>query len=137
MCKPGVYSLSKLFGMTLTPGRPPVRLLYSDAFKRQLRDLAKRYRHIRADLQPVLDQLQAGDTPGDQVRGIGHVLYKVRVPNRDARRGKSGGYRVIYYLQTDDDRLLVTLYSKSDQADVTAAELRKIIESQDGEAEAG
>lgn len=108
-----------------------MRLIYSGAFKRQLRQLAKRYRHIHSDLQPVLDELQAGDTPGDQVPGTGYALYKVRIPNRDARRGRSGGYRVIYYLQTGSDRLLVTIYSKSDQADVAAAELRKIIETQD------
>lgn len=112
------------------PNNAPVRLLYSDAFKRQLRDLAKRYRGIRSDLDPLLAQLQAGETPGDQVPGTGYALYKVRVANRGAKRGKSGGYRVIYYLQTDTDRLLVTVYSKSDQADVTAAELRRIIEAQ-------
>lgn len=115
------------------PNPAPVRVLVSDAFHRQLRDLAKRYRRIRSDLDPVLAQLQAGETPGDQVPGTGYALYKVRVANRDAKRGKSGGYRVIYYLQTDTDRLLVTIYSKSDQADVTAAELRRIIEAQDAE----
>ncbi|WP_293368086.1 type II toxin-antitoxin system RelE/ParE family toxin [Nevskia sp.] len=108
-----------------------MRLLYSVAFKRQLHDLAKRYRNIRSDLTPTLTQLQAGETPGDQVPGTGYALYKVRIANRDARRGKSGGYRVIYYLQTDTDRLLVAIYSKSDQADVTAAELRRIIETAD------
>ena len=74
----------------------PVRLLFSTAFKRQLRDLARRYRNIRSDLLPVLDQLLAGQTPGDQVPGTGYAIYKVRLSNRDAKRGKSGGYRVIY-----------------------------------------
>ena len=51
--------------MASTRSKALVRLLYSDAFKRQLRDLAKRYRHIRSDLQPLLEQLLAGATPGD------------------------------------------------------------------------
>jgi len=123
--------------MASTRSKAPVRLLYSDAFKRQLRDLAKRYRHIRSDLQPLLELLLAGATPGDQVSGTGYALYKVRLPNRDARRGKSGGYRVIYYVQTNTDRLLVAVYSKSDQADVPAAELRRIIEAQDASPETG
>lgn len=106
-----------------------MRLLYSTAFKHQLRDLAKRYRNIRSDLKSVLEQLAAGETPGDQVPKIGYTVYKVRAANRDARRGKSGGYRILYYLQTDTDRLLVTVYSKSDQGDVPAAELRQIIEA--------
>lgn len=119
--------------MASTPSNVPVRLLYSGAFKRQLRELAKRYRNIRSDLAPVLAQIQVGEMPGDQVPGTGYALYKVRVANRDARRGKSGGYRVIYYLQTDIDRVLVTLYSKSDQSDIATAELRRIIEMQDAD----
>lgn len=121
----------------MTRSKAPVRLFFSTAFKRQLHDLAKRYRNIRSDLQPVLDQLLTGQMPGDQVSGTGYAIYKVRVPNRDAKRGKSGGYRVIYYLQTDRDRLLVAIYSKSDQADVAAAELRRIVEAQDASPEGG
>lgn len=104
---------------------------YSDAFKRQLKRLSRRYRHIRADVQLVIDQLEAGQTPGDQVRGLGHTLYKVRARNTSAKRGKSGGYRIIYYLKTDTDVLLVTIYSKSEQSDVDADELVKIIREED------
>jgi len=108
-----------------------VAVSYSDAFKRQLKRLSRRYRHIRADVQPVIDQLEAGQTPGDQVRGLGHTLYKVRARNTSAKRGKSGGYRIIYYLKTDTDVLLVTIYSKSEQSDVDADELVKIIREED------
>lgn len=36
------------------------------------------------------------------------------------QKGKSGGYRVIYYLKTDDRIILATIYSKSDRSDVDA-----------------
>jgi len=42
-------------------------------------------------------------------------------------RGKRGGYRIIYYLQTSDDVLLVTIYSKTEQSDIDDIEVRKII----------
>ncbi len=100
---------------------------YSDAFKRQVRRLARKYRSIRADLQPLINQLEAGEVPGDQIQGIGHTIYKVRVKNSDASRGKSGGYRVIYYLHTAESILLVTIYSKTEQSDIKAAELVEII----------
>jgi len=51
----------------------------------------------------------------------------VRVPNRDVRRGKSGGYRIIYYLQTQADIILITIYSKTEQADISAAQIRRIV----------
>jgi mRNA-degrading endonuclease RelE of RelBE toxin-antitoxin system len=100
---------------------------YSDAFKRQLRRLSRKYRRIRSDVQPVITQLEAGETPGDQVQGIGHTVYKVRVRNSDAQRGKSGGYRMIYYLPTQDSVLLVTIYSKTEQSDIDDAEVARII----------
>jgi mRNA-degrading endonuclease RelE of RelBE toxin-antitoxin system len=51
-------------------------------------------------LKTLVNQLEQGETPGDQIQGTGHSVYKVRLPNTDAQRGKSGGYRVIYYLKT-------------------------------------
>ena len=36
---------------------PPVRVTFTPKFKRNLRQLAKKYRHIRTDLQPILAQL--------------------------------------------------------------------------------
>ena len=60
-------------------------------------------------------------------------LFKVRIKNSDARRGKSGGYRIIYYLKTEDRILLVTIYSKSDKADVPAAEIRELIKRAESE----
>ncbi|MBK1621172.1 hypothetical protein CKO42_22685 [Lamprobacter modestohalophilus] len=104
---------------------------YSDAFKRQLKRLSRRYRRIRSDVQPLLDQLCDGATPGDRIQVRGHVLYKVRVKNSDATRGKSGGYRIIYYLQTESERLLVAIYSKSDQGDIPHEILLEIIEQDD------
>ena len=101
---------------------------FSSAFKKQLRRLARKYRHIRSDLQPLIDTLQAGDTPGDQIQGAGHTVYKVRVRNTDARRGTSGGYRVIYYLAQVDEILFVAVYSKSDQDDIATDVITDIID---------
>ena len=104
-----------------------MEIRYAAEFKRNLRHLAKRYRRIRRDIDPILAELQAGRIVGDQIPGIGETLFKVRVRNSDAQRGKSGGYRLIYYLARRDRIILVTIYSKSDQGDVTAAQIRRIL----------
>jgi mRNA-degrading endonuclease RelE of RelBE toxin-antitoxin system len=75
---------------------PPRDVRFTPEFKRNLRQLAKKYRHIRSDIQPVVDTLMAGELPGDKIPGIGFPVYKVRIRNSDASRGKSGGYRMIY-----------------------------------------
>jgi mRNA-degrading endonuclease RelE of RelBE toxin-antitoxin system len=52
---------------------------------------------------------------------------KVRVRNSDLQKGKSAGYRLLYYLQTNSSIILITIYSKSDQSDISSAEVRRIV----------
>ena len=97
----------------------PIQIALTPRFQRDLRDLAKRYRSIRLDLQPLIEQLKSGETPGDRVTGIKYQIFKVRLKNSNIQKGKSGGYRVIYYLKTETDIILATIYSKSDLSDVS------------------
>lgn len=67
------------------PSEPSsIDLEVSSDFKRNLRALAKRYRHIRSDLEPLLAQLQAGDCPGDPISGIAYTVFKDRVTASDS-----------------------------------------------------
>jgi mRNA-degrading endonuclease RelE of RelBE toxin-antitoxin system len=50
------------------------------------------------------------------------------VRNSDVAKGKSGGYRVIYYIRTSDHFIVITLYSKSEQIDIDPDEIRRLIE---------
>lgn len=97
----------------------PIQIALTPRFKRDLRELAKRYRSIRSDLQPLIEQLQAGETPGDRIAGIKYQVFKVRLKNSNIQKGKSGGYRVIYYVKTTQSIILATIYSKSDISDVS------------------
>ncbi len=96
-------------------------------FKRDLRTLAKKYRSIRNDVQPVIEQLEAGELPGNRISGIGYEIFKLRVRNSDIKKGKSGGYRLIYYVKTATGIVLLTIYTKSEQADIAADDIRDII----------
>ena len=106
---------------------PPVQVSTSDRFESEIRQLGKRYRRIRLDIQPIIEQLEAGEPLGDQIPDMDCDLFKVRIKNSDARRGKSGGHRIIYYVKTEDSILLMTIYSKSDKSDVPAAEIRELL----------
>jgi mRNA-degrading endonuclease RelE of RelBE toxin-antitoxin system len=113
------------------PNNPAIEVEVSEKMKRDLRILSKRYRYIRRDVQPIIEELQAGEMPGSQVSGVGYPIFKVRIKNSNIQKGKSGGYRLIYYLKTAEKIILITIYSKSDQADVTANEIRLIIAEQE------
>jgi len=58
------------------------------------------------------------------------VSYKIRLKNSDNQKGKSGGYRVIYFV-IDNDKLitLLSIYSKSDLENINENEIdKKILE---------
>ncbi len=104
------------------PETSPIQIFFSDEFKSRLRTLAKRYRSIRNDLQN-------GKIIGDQIKGIGSTVFKARLQNSDIQKGKSGGYRVIYQIKDNRYILMVIIYFKSDQTDISTNEIRDIINS--------
>jgi mRNA-degrading endonuclease RelE of RelBE toxin-antitoxin system len=80
------------------------------------------------DVDLLSDQLERGETPGDRIQGLLYRVYKVRLRNSDAQRGKSGGYRIIYYLETEQQTVLLTIYSKTDQSDLPTEFIQRIID---------
>jgi mRNA-degrading endonuclease RelE of RelBE toxin-antitoxin system len=106
---------------------PLIKIYESISYKKELKKLNKRYRSIDKDIKPLIEQLEAGETPGDRIAENKYPVYKVRVPNSDTRKGKSGGYRVIYYTITPEAILLTTIYSKSDRRTISNKEVEDII----------
>ncbi|MFM7600937.1 MAG: type II toxin-antitoxin system RelE family toxin, partial [Pseudanabaena sp.] len=81
----------------------PFDIQLTPQFQKDLKQLAKRYRSIRKDLEPLIAQLKTGDIIGDQLVGLNREVFKVRLTNSDIRKGKSAGYRVIYYIKTQNN----------------------------------
>ena len=106
---------------------PLIQVIVSPTFNRNLRTLAKKYRSIRNDIQPVIEQLARGQLPGDRIVGVGYAVFKLRVRNSDTQKGKSGGQRLIYYVKTETGIILLTVYAKSEQVDIAAEDIQNII----------
>ncbi|CAC5342029.1 MULTISPECIES: type II toxin-antitoxin system RelE/ParE family toxin [Planktothrix] len=106
---------------------PYIKIFFSDDFKTRIRALAKRYRSIRNDLQPLINDLQSGNFIGDQIQGTGYTVFKVRLKNSDISKGKSSGYRVIYQLKDNTCILMLLIYAKSDQTDISTNQIRDVI----------
>ncbi|MEG5031461.1 type II toxin-antitoxin system mRNA interferase toxin, RelE/StbE family [Microcoleus sp. AT3-D2] len=104
-----------------------VQVTFTVLFKRRLKGLAKKYRQIQTDIQPVLDELIQGNFIGDQITGTQYTVYKVRAKNSDSQVGKSGGYRLIYQVESPTQVVLHLIYSKSEQANVSAEEIQTAI----------
>lgn len=74
----------------------PTQVNIADTFNRALRRLARKSPSVAGAVDDLIAELESDLRPGALLSGLGHTVYKVRLPNRSARRGKSGGFRVIY-----------------------------------------
>lgn len=113
----------KLVNIDLTP-----------EYRNNLKKLAKKYQNIRSDTEVVIEELQQGSVLGDRLSGFGDNLfvYKLRAKNSNIQKGKSGGDRIIYLRESKTSILLLTIYSKSEQEDMTNEQIQKILEEVDG-----
>jgi mRNA-degrading endonuclease RelE of RelBE toxin-antitoxin system len=100
-----------------------VEVRITPPFKRRFKALGKRYRRIQGDIQPIVEQLQAGNFIGDRIPGLDFLIFKVRAKNSDIPTGKRGGYRLIYQVVSPQFVSLLLIYAKSDRADVTLDEI--------------
>lgn len=113
-----------------------IKVEAAPTFNWDLCNLSKKYRSIRSDVQHVIEQLQQGELPGDQISGTDCIVFKVRILNSNIKKGKSGGYRLIYYVKIATNIILLTIYTESEQVDITASEIKSIIsEYEQGAAE--
>ena len=60
---------------------------------------------------------------GLRMSGFGKTVYKVRLSNRSANRGKSGGFRAIYCLVEKEQRVFIHITSKTDKNDASPGEI--------------
>jgi mRNA-degrading endonuclease RelE of RelBE toxin-antitoxin system len=103
-------------------------LIFLEEFLQEVKKLRKKYRQIELDIKDFADRLEAGETIGDRLQGLSdYIVYKARVASRDMQRGKSGGFRVIYYLQTETQIYMLTIYAKTEREDISASEILDII----------
>jgi mRNA-degrading endonuclease RelE of RelBE toxin-antitoxin system len=89
--------------------------------------LRRKFPKIEDDVNSIIDQLERDERPGVKVPNVGYDVYKVRLSNTSAGRGKRGGFRVVYYIQRQNSVILLTVYSKTQQDDITPEQIRRII----------
>ena len=97
-------------------------------FRKQLKQLANQFPAVLKESKTLIQQLKNDERPGDLIPNVGYDVYKVRLANPSARRGKSGGFRIIYYARLEDHVVLLFMYSKTEQSDVRPDQIRRVLE---------
>ncbi len=100
----------------------------TQSFQKSVTRLKKKFPHIKDDLSPIFDNLQNNPETGDPIPGWRRKIWKVRVPSRDLKRGKSGGFRVIY-AWTPGQSVVYPLftYFKGEKEDITKVEIEDLL----------
>ena len=84
-----------------------------DEFKRQFRQLKKKYRSLTDDLENFQQSLKENPFQGDD---LGGGVRKIRMAIASKGKGKSGGARVLtlnVLVSDDADITLLTIYDKN------------------------
>lgn len=94
-------------------------------FKRELKKLAKKFPSLKDDFARLIKSLQ--EEP-EQGKALGNNCYKIRMAITSKGKGKSGGSRVITYVQVLQTTVyLLSIYDKSDKENVSDKELKELL----------
>jgi len=100
-------------------------VIATENFERKVKRLAKKYKSLKADLEPVFDKLNT--TPNFGV-SIGNDCFKIRVAIASKGFGKSGGARIITYIRYIKDTVyLIDIYDKSEKESISENEIIELI----------
>jgi mRNA-degrading endonuclease RelE of RelBE toxin-antitoxin system len=104
------------------------RIVLTRPFKGSVKKLTKRYSHVKEDVRTAVEVLLQTPSLGVVIPG-GSGVRKLRVRNTDLQKGKSAGYRLLYYVVDEPTGIiyLLLLYAKSDRSDITRRELEELL----------
>ncbi|MCM5530315.1 type II toxin-antitoxin system RelE/ParE family toxin [Parasegetibacter sp. NRK P23] len=101
------------------------KVIPTSTFKKEAKRLIKKFPSLKNELLDLSKSLAESPETGTP---LGNNTFKIRVAIQSKGKGKSGGARVITYVVTADEEVyLLTIYDKSDLANVDDKTLKTII----------
>jgi mRNA-degrading endonuclease RelE of RelBE toxin-antitoxin system len=96
-------------------------------FEKEIKRLVKKFPSLKNEFVQFIEDISENPEMGTF---IGNNCYKIRLAIASKGRGKSGGARIISYLYIETETVyLLTMYDKSEKADLKPNELIDMIES--------
>lgn len=95
---------------------------YTLLFAKELKQLAKKYPSVKVDISNLMKELQINPLMGTP---LGNNFYKIRLAVHSKGKGKSGGARVITFVQVIDKNIfMIAIYDKSSLENISDKELQ-------------
>ena len=93
----------------------------TEHFKREAKRLSKKYRSLKSELSVLFKELEHNPMLGTP---LGNEVYKIRLSINSKGKGKSGGARIITYVQIDETTVLIlSIYNKGDKDSISNKEI--------------
>ena len=105
----------------------PAKVIHTKRFQSRLKRLARRFPSALAEVDALTEELMQGERPGDLYKGLGRVVYRVRRANPSDRRGKSGGFRITYYVHDANTVALLAIAQRKDAGYLSNYEIDQMI----------
>jgi len=94
-------------------------------FEKELKRLAKKYPSLKSEYPELVKSLKENPEQGT---ALGNSCYKIRLAIASKGKGKSGGARVITYLQISETTIyLLTIFDKADRENIPEKELEELL----------
>lgn len=108
------------------------RVILTKKARKDIKNLKKNFRRIDEDLDHLFATLSGGKLVGSRIQNFQDLeIYKARIRNSSAAIGKSGGFRVIYYLKRNDGEIIaLTIYSKGLKSNISKKEIENILKEE-------
>jgi len=106
-----------------------MKIVPLETFKNDVKTLQKKYKNIFRDLIELNRTLQ--NSPKARIP-LGNNCFKIRLGKSSVPTGKRGGFRIIHYFLSNDRIIfLMTIFSKSDQNNISNQKIIQILKNND------
>ena len=105
----------------------PTNVIHTKRFRSRLRRLARRFPSAIDEVEALTEELKQGARPGDLYKGLGYVAYRVRRANRSGGSGKSGGFRITYYVHDTETVALLAIAQRKDAGYLSKYEFDQLL----------
>jgi len=115
-----------------------VKIFVTTNFKRRAKKYLKKYKSLKDELKELQGQLEENPQLGTMIM---EDVYKVWLASKSKGKGKSGGFRIINYLEelSEEEKTtfvnMLTIYDKSETESLKDAEVQNLIEELEDEKE--
>ena len=102
-------------------------IIATPKFRQELKHLVKKYPSLKKEYSSLIISLEEKSNIGT---ALGNNCFKIRLAIKSKGKGKSGGARVITYVQIINKTIfLLSIYDKSENENISDKELIAILQS--------